>query len=334
VHHTFVAVRRTLVRPGAAGGCAQLAVVTTRTAAQRAAEARALGPTDLVLSHLTVPRAGFEERVAAAAAAGFAGIGLNLGGYKRLRREGWSLDELAAVRDHHGPLLVEIEFLQAWSGGAGSLERAREEADLAFELAAGLGARHLQLGGMYRGAGSDGSAGPGGADDVEFDLGRAAEAFAAVCDRASAFELRCSIEYLPEMTAIGSAADAAAIVRDAGRANGGICVDSWHHERGPDTLATLAAFDGGLIASVQFDDGHPRPPGLDYQTDTATNRLAPGEGSFDLAALLHTLRGLGVTAPIGLEVISPSLAASGDAATVARRVAEGMRAVLTAAALG
>lgn len=316
--------------------------MTTRTATQRAAEARALGPTDLVLSHLTVPRAGFEERVAAAAAGGFAGIGLNLGGYKRLRREGWGIDDLAAVLDHHDQLLVEIEFLQAWSGGAGSSERAAEEADLAFELAAGLGARHLQLGGTYRQAGATGSAGgsaggPAGlgpADPEDFDLGRAAEVFAALCDRAAAFELRCSIEYLPEMTAIGSATAAVAVVREAGRANGGICVDSWHHERGPDTLETLAGLDGRLITSVQLDDGGPRLPGIDYQTDTATNRLAPGEGSFDLAGLLHTLRGLGVTAPIGLEVISPSLAGSGDAEAVARRVADGMRAVLAAAGLG
>ena len=321
----------------------------TRTAAQRATEARALGPTDLVLSHLTVPRAGFEERVAAAAVGGFAGIGLNLGGYKRLRREGWGIDDLAAVLDHHDQVLVEIEFLQAWSGGPSSFERAEEEAHLAFELAAGLGARHLQLGGLYRQARSAGGptgvagsaggsgGGPAGLDLAEpgdFDFGRAAEAFAALCDRAAALDLCCSIEYLPEMTAIGSAAAAAVVVRDAGRANGGICVDSWHHERGPDTLDTLAGLDGRLIASVQLDDGGPRPPGMDYQTDTATNRLVPGEGAFDLAGLLHMLRGLGVTAPIGLEVISPSLAGSGDAEAVARRVADGMRAVLAAAGLG
>jgi len=130
------------------------------------------------------------------------------------------------------------------------------------------------------------------------------------------------------MTAIGSAAAAVAVVTAAGRANGGICVDSWHHERGPDSLADLAALDGALIASVQLDDGGPRPAGLDYRTDTSTNRLVPGDGSFDLGGLLRTVWAAGVTAPLGLEVISPALAASGDAATVAARVADGMRRVL------
>jgi sugar phosphate isomerase/epimerase len=59
--------------------------------------------------------------------------------------------------------------------------------------------------------------------------------------------------------------------------------------------------------------------------------MAPGEGGFDLVGLIRTLDGLGVDAPLGLEVISPSLAASGPPGTVARRCADGMRAVLAQA---
>jgi len=294
--------------------------MATLTAAQRAARAQALGPTDLVLSHLTVPRAGFEERVAAAAGAGFAGIGLNLAGYRRLRREGWTIEQLADVLDRYGQLLVEIEFLQGWAGGPADAELAAEEARLALELVAGLGARHLQLGSPYQAAALP-------------DADHATEAFAALCDQVAPYGVRCAIEYLPEMTPIGSAAAALAVVEAAGRPNGGICVDSWHHERGPDTLATLAAVDGRHIASVQLDDGLARPAGCDYMTDTSTNRLPPGEGAFDLVGLLRTLGGLGVRAPIGLEIISPAVAGSGDAATVARRAADGMRAVLAAAGL-
>ena len=105
-------------------------------------------------------------------------------------------------------------------------------------------------------------------------------------------------------------------------------MDSWHHERGPDTLETLAAVDGSSITSVQLDDGAALRTEPDYITDTSTNRLPPGEGEFDLVGLLRTLDGLGVRAPLGLEVISPSVAQSGDATAVARRVADGMRTVL------
>ena len=139
-----------------------------------------------------------------------------------------------------------------------------------------------------------------------------------------------SLEYLPEMTTVGSVGDAVAVVGRADRPNGGVCVDSWHHQRGPDTLATLAAIEGRWVTSVQIDDGAAVRQDADYMTDTSTNRLAPGEGEFDLVGLLRTLAALGVDAPPGVEVISPSIAAN-PADLIARRMADGSRKVLTAA---
>lgn len=287
---------------------------SARSAAERAELARALGPTDLVLSHLTLPRADAVERVAAAAGAGFAGIGLHVAGWKRLRREGWTTSQLAALLDEHGQLLVELEFLQKWGGPASQAEEAAIEERLLFELADGVGARHVQVGGPYHGS-------------VE----QAAAAFAGLCDRAAERGLLVSLEYLPEMTNVGCVAEAIAIVAAADRPNGGVCVDSWHHERGPDTLATLAAIDGRWVTSVQLDDGPAQRGEADYMVDTSTNRLIPGDGAFDLVGLLGTLEALGVRAPIGLEIISPTIAA-GDPAEVARRAADGMRRVLAQAA--
>lgn len=295
-------------------GPSENAPLTHRTAGQRAEQARALGRHDLVLSTLTIPRAGFEERVAAAAAGGYAGIGLHLASYRRLLREGWTIPAMAAALDRHSQLLVEIEFLQLWAGPPGSEDEAAEQERLAFELADGLGARHLQLGGPYHGS-----------------MERAAEAFAGLCDRAGERGLLVSLEYLPEMTNVESAAQALAIAGLADRPNGGICVDAWHHERGPDTLADLAAVDGRRVTSVQMDDGPAVRTEPDYMTDTSTNRMAPAEGGFDLVGLIRTLDGLGVDAPLGLEVISPSLAASGPPDAVASRCADGMRAVLAQA---
>jgi sugar phosphate isomerase/epimerase len=291
-----------------------------RAAAERADRARALGTYDLVLSHLTVPRVGFEERVAAAAGAGFAGIGLNFGGWKRLRREGWTVAALADVLDRHDQLLVEIEFLQAWGGPPALADRAAEEEALAFELAEGLGARHLQLGGPFQGT----------VDGFDADVDRLAEALAGVCDRAAEHGLLVSLEYLPEMTTVGSVSDAVEVVTRADRPNGGVCVDSWHHERGPDTLDVLAAIDGARIASVQIDDGSATRTEADYQTDTSTNRLAPGDGDFDLVGMLRTLSTLGVDAPLGVEVISPTIAAR-PTAVIAERLAAGCRRVLAEA---
>lgn len=283
----------------------------SRTPEHRSALAHQLGPTDLVLSHLSLPRAGFENRVAAAAAAGFSGIGLHLAGWKRLHRQGWTVADLAAVLDDHDQLLVEVEFLQGWAGPAELAAAGAEQERLAFELIDGLGARHLQVGGPYHGS-------------VE----QAAEAFGGLCQRAAPRGVLVSLEYLPEMTNIESAAQAMEIVTIADQPNGGICVDSWHHERGQDTLTDLAAIDGRRITSVQLDDGPAVRTEADYTTDTSTNRLPPGEGDFDLPGLLHTLRGLGVRAPLGLEIISPTVSA-GEPQAVAARIANATRIVLS-----
>jgi sugar phosphate isomerase/epimerase len=120
------------------------------------------------------------------------------------------------------------------------------------------------------------------------------------------------------------------VVAGAGRPNGGVCVDSWHHERGPDTLEAVAAVDVRLVTSIQIDDGTAVRGDADYLTDTSTNRLAPGEGDFDLVGLLRTLAARGVDAPLGVEVISPAVAAD-DPVAIARRMVDGCRKVLAAA---
>ena len=75
-----------------------------------------LGPGDLILSHFSLGRfRPFEERVRAAAEAGFAAMGLYVGDYQRLRAEGAADADLRAVLDQHGMRVVEIEALRGWS---------------------------------------------------------------------------------------------------------------------------------------------------------------------------------------------------------------------------
>ena len=186
-----------------------------------------LGPGDLILSHFSLGRfRPFEERVRAAAEAGFAAMGLYVGDYQRLRAEGAADADLRAVLDQHGMRVVEIEALRGWS--ATGAERAAylqtEQSVFAISDALGPG-HHVQVIGPYTGT-----------------LDDAAEAFAGVCDRAAEHGLAAAIEFLPEMSNIPDAATAMQIVTAAGRANGGICLDCWHHFRG--------AADDGMLRAV------------------------------------------------------------------------------------
>src|SRR5262245_38209117 len=96
--------------------------------------ARDLQWPDLVWSHFSRPRFGaFDERVAAAAAAGFAGIGLFALEYERLRdEEGRSTKDIGRQLDDHGLVLAEIETLHGWSSSSDAAAECRRREDLAY----------------------------------------------------------------------------------------------------------------------------------------------------------------------------------------------------------
>jgi sugar phosphate isomerase/epimerase len=274
-----------------------------------------LGPDDLILSHFSLGRfRPFEERVRAAAEAGFAAMGFYIGDYQRLRAEGAKDADLRAILDQHGMRVVEIEALRGWSATGKDLAAYLEAEQQVFTMSDALGpGHHVQVIGPYTGT-----------------LDDAAQAFAGVCDRAAEHGLAAAIEFLPEMTNIPDAATAMQIVTKAGRANGGICLDSWHHFRGADDDDMLRAIPAEHIFTVQFDDGPRQRADPDYYTDCTLYREVPGDGDFDLAGFLRLLAEMGVRLPLSVEVMSAKLQ-DRPAGEITRRLADATRAVVTAA---
>lgn len=241
-----------------------------------------LGPEDLVLSHFSLRYAGVEERIEAAAAGGFAGIGLYTQAYEELRHDGWTDADLRAVCAANGVCIAEIEAIRPWSARA-----LAETTATAFAMADAFGCRYLQCIGSHNGSVAD-----------------AAHRFADLCDAGARHGLNVGIEFLP-FTDIGSAADALAIVEQADRRNAGICVDAWHVHRGG--RAGLDRIPGERIMAIQMNDGPIVPEDRDYYNDCLTNRRLPGDGEFDLTGLIAQLRTAGATAPWAVEVISTAL---------------------------
>jgi sugar phosphate isomerase/epimerase len=274
--------------------------------------ARRLAFPDLIWSHFSRPRhGGFDERVAAAAAAGFAGIGLYVFEYERLRRdEGRTPADVRAVLDRHGIVVAEAEVVRGWwAAGGEERDGCRRAEALAYEMADELGVRYLQAIGPY-GCG----------------FGQAVEGFAGLCDRAAGHGLLVGVEWLP-FTNIATAADARDIVTAADRPNGGYCADIWHHARGAGDLALIRALEPDRVFAIQMNDGTLTPALPDYKADCLANRLPPGDGEMDCAGFVRTLREMGVTAPLSLEVCSTALWAV-PAEVAARAAADGMRRVL------
>lgn len=261
----------------------------------QARDPRSFGRGDDVLSFFSLRHATFDERLDAAAHAGFEGIGLLLHHYLDLVKGGRSDAELKAALDARGVALVEIEALLGWSASEGSPLRAMADRhlDAACHMAEVFGARHLQVTGPVE----------GGADDV-------ARAFARVCDRAGEVGLRVAIEFLPPNN-IPDARTALEIAERAGRANGGVCVDVWHHFRGARAIEQLRALPAERIVSIQLSDGtrEPEVHGQDYFQDCLRNRRPCGEGEFELAPVMALLDRSGCDAPRSFEVISNALQA-------------------------
>lgn len=283
-----------------------------------------LQPGDLVLCSGTLPRATtFAERIAAAAAAGFAGISLWGRDYDAARAEGHSDADLGRMLEDHGLAVGELDPAWWWLPGAAEIGAslagpadtegvfAYGETEL-FRIAEIVGARSVNAVDVFGG---------------DWDVDVAAEAFAGLCDRAGEHGLLVHVEFLP-WSRIADVAAAWEIVRRADRPNGGVAVDAWHFARSGSTLVDLAAVPADRILGVQLDDG-PAEREADLVTATLHGRLLPGDGAFDLTALCHALAGS--PAPIGVEVFSDDLHALGPA-EAARRAADATRAVLAGAA--
>ncbi len=256
-----------------------------------------LGRDDLIASYFTLtgtvvgspPRFGFDERVAAAGAAGFAGIGMHFDDYRALRAEGRTDDDLRGVLDANGVEIAEIEFLWDWAYDDERANASSEmEADL-LAMADAFSPHHLNIGDINSAA-----------DLPPLDL--VTERFAAVCDRAAEHGATIALEFLP-WSGLPDAATAWDVVRGADRPNGGILVDAWHYLCGRPDDAQLRSVPGARVTCVQLSDADAERDG-DYMEDTVLRRRLPGDGALDLVGLVQTLDGMGVDVPYSVELMS------------------------------
>lgn len=275
-----------------------------------------MGPDDLVLNHFTLGRTHpLADRLAAAAAAGFAGVGLFVGELLRLRaEEGLGLEQLADLLDEHGLVLADIEVVRVWNEpGPGADTMAAFEA-MAWELADRFECRYLQ------------AIGPTLGEPLE----RTAATFAGLCDRAADHGLTVGLEFLP-FTDLVDAGDVMRVVEAADRPNGGVCVDIWHHYRGANDLDLIRAIPAERVMAVQMSDG-PAEPMLDsYYEDCLRRRSAPGSGAMDAAGFVRLLLDKGVRVPFSIEACNDAVWEGDGAWEHVQRCADGMRGALAAA---
>ena len=258
----------------------------------------------------------FADRVAAAAAAGFTGIGITPDDVDATLAAGLSRADLRAILTEHGVAIAELEGTGEWylldERGAAS----RREEERLHALADLFGPCQMNVGVI-------GDAG------AQLPRETMIERFAALCDRAAPYGIVVVLEPLVIGT-LQTVAEAVAIVAGAARRNGGVLIDSYHVFRGPEALQeALAPVTPEHVMAIQLGDALAQPRGSIYE-DCCNHRVVPGEGELALVDLLVGLDRAGLDLPIAIELMSAELRAL-PIDEAARRVAAQTRAVLAAA---
>jgi sugar phosphate isomerase/epimerase len=255
--------------------------------------------------HSLHPDVDLGQRFAAVAAAGFDELTLSSRRLSAWTESGHDLGELADLIEACGVRVSALEVLIPLLA-----EPDPQEAAL-FAQARALGVNRVQVIGPFEGAAR-----------------QAAPRFAGLCDRAAGDGLAVVLEFLP-WTNVPDAATAREIVEQAGRDNGGICLDVWHLYRSgadPGGLAQIWPF----VTTVQLNDGPVAAEGDDLERECRTRRLIPGDGDFDLVALLKAVKSHRPQAYLEIEIPSDQLRAL-PSAVAAARIAEGTNRTLAAA---
>lgn len=230
----------------------------------------------------------FQDRVEAAARAGFKGFGIWHSDLAHTLRKR-SLKEMKAILDGNGMRHVELEFLTDWFADGEKKRESDAEKRKLLEAAEALGARHLKVGEFAR---------------SECPMPRLIESFAALCKDAANHGTRIVYEMMPTpFSTIDSVEKALELVEGAGASNGGICFDLWHIAKLKIPYERVARVPLKYMLAVEINDGTRECP-WPLHEDTINHRRFCGEGEFEPKRFVNALLKAGYDGPWGIEVLN------------------------------
>jgi 4-hydroxyphenylpyruvate dioxygenase len=234
-------------------------------------------PNRAALNLATLGPADLEQKLYAAASAGFAAVGLSQADIEepgaRGRRE-LVLSDLA---------VAELEGVSDWMHASRTVRSlALLRAEQTFATAAEIGASVVL-------------AWP---SDEPVEALQAATYFGELCRAAEPFNVRVGLEFLGRSATIRDLRTAWRIVETAECANSGLVIDTFDFYRGGSTLQMIEEIPGEEILLVQVSDAPDLPP----RELRDHNRLYPGTGVLEFEALLAAIRGKGYSDYFSLEL--------------------------------
>jgi sugar phosphate isomerase/epimerase len=231
----------------------------------------------------------FEDRVEAAAKAGFKGMGIWHADLAHIL-ERRSLKEMKQILDDNNMKYLELEFLTDWFLDGEQKKQSDIRKKMLRTAAEALGAKHVKVGDFFR---------------QKTPMPRLIESFAAICADAADHGTRIVFELMP-FAMIDTLEEALTMVDGAAAKNGGIVFDLWHIVKLGIPYEEVARVPPQYLLAVELNDGTFEAP-WSLHEDTVNHRRLCGEGEFDVKSFIDCLQKAGYAGPYGIEVLSEEL---------------------------
>lgn len=228
----------------------------------------------------------FKDRVAAAARAGFTGMGIWHADLEHTLQK-HSLREMKQIFDDHGIVHIELEFLGDFFLDGEKKFQSDITKKMLLEAAEAFEAHHVKVGSFEKTA---------------CPMPKMAEAFAELCREGAERGTRIGWELMP-FCDIDSVEKAVELVKGAGESNGGICLDLWHLAKLKIPYEKVARMPQKYITSIEVNDGTRECP-WPLHEDTVNHRLFCGEGEFEPKRFVSAMLKAGYDGPWGIEVLN------------------------------
>jgi len=231
----------------------------------------------------------FQDRVQAAAKAGFKGMGIWHSDLAHIL-ERRTLQEMKQILDDNGIKHIELEFLADWFMDGEPKRQSDIRKKMLLSAAEALGARHVKVGDFLR---------------QQTPMPRLIESFAALCADAADHGTKIIFELMP-FAMIDTLPDALTMISGAGAKNGGIGIDLWHMVKLGVPYEEVARIPKQYLLAIEINDGTFTAP-WSLHEDTINHRRLCGEGEFDVKGFVECMQKAGYQGPWGIEVLSAEL---------------------------
>ncbi|AUC25392.1 sugar phosphate isomerase/epimerase [Streptococcus uberis] len=234
----------------------------------------------------------FEDRVKAAKAAGYEGIGLRAETYVDALNEGLTDQDILDILAKYDIAVTEVEYIVQWAEEKRSYEQKYKE-QLCFHMCRLFNVGHINCGLMEN-----------------YSIEYTAQKLKELCGRAG--DLIIGVEPMP-YSGLPDFDKAYAVVEASGCENAMLILDTWHWVRADQPYRKLTAQQAAKVISIQINDAYERPYASAILRDESMHdRLAPGTGAKDTAGFVKMIKDAGISPKvIGVEVISDAILAQG-----------------------